>query len=428
MSKKIESIIFIILLLFVGFVALTQESDIITDENDFGMQESEEINVITLDPKEPARWFRSNAGGLAIEEKKSKIIALRSEYTLSIESAYSYEVPGYLNEFYNDEYYAEIRTLYKNSSQVRTQWLFRDNNQKTRLIAVIFESIEARIIPAAEVEEKEESETIEINEVSAGNEENEEEKNIVTKEERIEYIERKNGFIEIFDEGFNLLTEYTYYRDGTVNRIDFEYNEKLLISAASQKKDQSEDDTMYIKTFTDFYKYNRSLFLRSIERIFYTDMKAKEDDLVRISFPRSLRDAASNFTISERLNMYPDFFGDVFIENESKMIFDIDSRGRILSQTLYDEKDEVIWVINNTWQNNRIIFTSKTMGDLILAAEYQYNMAGDMISEKNLKNGVLERTVKVEGDYEIEELYLNNIVILRAIWEEGVKISETRVK
>jgi len=51
-----------------------------------------------------------------------------------------------------------------------------------------------------------------------------------------------------------------------------------------------------------------------------------------------------------------------------------------------------------------------------------------MISEKNLKNGVLERVVLIDGETEIEELYMNNAVVLRAVWEDGRKISETRVR
>ena len=433
MSKKIVNIISIVLLLFVGFVALTQESEIVPSENDFESQESEDnIANSVLDPKEPVRWFKSNSGGLAIKEIKSRIIALRNAYALSIESAHPDEMPVYIQDFYKEEYRIEVRTLFKNAKQNRVQWLFRDANSKIKLIAVIFESLEEKIMP--ETEDEEEAENTEVaerekNDENTDNTDNAVKEEIVkVNETRIELVERKTGFIELYDEESNLLTEYTYYKNGDINRIDFEYNKNALISASSYNS-QQEDEGEYLKTFTDFYWYNRSLALRSIERIFHIDMQAKEDDIVKISFPRNIRNMSNNdLLINERLNLYPAYFGDVYLEGDSKMVYDIDSRGRIKKQTLYNEDEEVVWIITNTWQNNRIIITEKTEGELTLTAEYKYNFAGDKILEKNFNNGVLERIVEADGNLEIEELYFNNVVILRAVWEEGIKISETRVK
>jgi len=429
--KKIVNIISVILLLFVGFVALTQESEIVPSENDFELQENEDdVTSPALVPKEPARWFKSNSGGLAIKEIKSRIIALRNEYALSIESAYPDEMPVYLHEFYKEEHSIEVRTLYKNARRNRVQWLLRDVDNKTRLIAVIFESVEEKVIPVIKevIEEEQAAEVTEGEEDEESNDNAEKEEIVKVKENRIELIERKTGFIEIYDDEANLITEYTYFKNGDINRIDFEYNKNTLINAASYKSVQDAEEK-YIKTFTDFYWYNRSLSLRTIERLFYIDMQAKDDDIVKISFPRNIRNTLNNdLLINERLNLYPGFFGEVYIEGNSKMVYDIDNRGRILKQTLYNDKNEVIWFITNTWQNNRIILTEKKEGDLTLTAEYRYNLAGDKISEKNFNNGTLERTVEAEGNLEIEELYLDNIVILRAIWEEGIKISETRVK
>jgi len=402
LSKKIESIIFLVLLLFAGFVAVTQEGEVITPEFDYDLQEGEEnIDDIILNPKEPARWFKSNAGGIAIKEINSRFIALRGDYALSIDSAYPDELPEFLLGFLKDEYHIEVRTLYERGAQIRTQWLFRDDDKNTRLNAVVLETDEENIIPAEE---------------EGG-------------EERVEIIYKRIGFVELFDDDLKIISEYSYYKDGTAGRIDFNYNETHLISAAFHTKKDNEGDEKYVKNFADFYRYNRSLSLRSIERVFYTDMLAKGDDIVRLSFPRNVRDSTEDdLYISERLNLYPEFFGDVFIKSHSRMVFDTDNRGRIQKQTLYDEEDKIIWVIINSWQNNRITLTTKTEGDLILSAEFQYNSAGDRISEKNMRNGTLERHVKTEGIMEIEELYMNNVIVLRAVWEDGRKISETRVR
>jgi len=405
LNRKIIIIVFLVLILSAGIIALTQELDIFTPETDYENSlddEDENDDNSLFRVKEPARWFRSNAGGLAIEETESRLRALRNEYALAIDSAYPDELPEYLLPFYDDEYSIEVRMLYRRSEQIRTQWLFRDDNEKTRLIAVIQETESEKIIKAEE--DSDEEDTIEI-------------------------IVNKKGFIEIFDEGNNIVNEYRYYEGTRSDRIDNEYNEGVLISSSVLIWEENDDGGVFVKLFTDFYRYNRSHSLRNIERIFYSDMIASEEDLVRIAFPRNIRDAVNDgIFISERLNLYPEFFGDVFIKNNSKMIFETDDRGRIQKQTLYDEDDEVIWVIRNTWSNNRITTTTKTDGDIVYTAEFRYNSAGDRVSERNLKNGVLERSVRAEGNFEIEELYMNNIIVLRAVWEEGVKISETRVR
>jgi hypothetical protein len=60
-------------------------------------------------------------------------------------------------------------------------------------------------------------------------------------------------------------------------------------------------------------------------------------------------------------------------------------------------------------------------------SEYEYDSNSNVILERNFRNGVLERVVRTEGNREIEELYLNNFIVLRAVYEDGRKISETRV-
>jgi len=378
--------VFIVFLIFAGIIALTQELE--TFFPGFNSENNESDDLFNLSSaKNPVRWFRSNAGGMALEEIDSKFIALRNEYALSVDSAYYHELPQYLLKYYNDEYYIEVRTLYKNNNQLRAQWLFKDLRDNTRLNAVFLES------------EKKNEDSGSINNIK--------------------------GFMEIFDEETNLSSEYRFFEDGGINKIEYVYNDNLLINSTVLLW---EDGDIYNKGFTDYYRYNRSLSLRSIERIFYKDMES-DDESLRVSFPRFLMDAAKeSIFISERLNLYPSFFGNVYIRSSSKMLFEADDRGRISRQTLYNENDEVIWVIRNTWSNNRIISTTKTEGINVFTAEFQYNSNGDRIYERNIKNNVTERIVRTEGKNEIEELFMDNVMVLRAVWEDGIKISETRTR
>jgi len=194
--------------------------------------------------------------------------------------------------------------------------------------------------------------------------------------------------------------------------------------------EENDEGGEYAQVYADFFRYNRSSFLRSVQRVFYKDREISLlDDPVVIAFPSGIMDAARNeFFIGERQNSYPEFFGDFFAEKDSKMVYAIDERGRISSQTFYDENEKVIWVIYNTWRDERIVSTLKEEGGAEYLAEYEYNSGGDRVLERNYVNGVLERVVRTEGKIDIEELYLNGKVILQAVWEDGRKVSETRMR
>jgi len=134
--------------------------------------------------------------------------------------------------------------------------------------------------------------------------------------------------------------------------------------------------------------------------------------------------------MGEKYNSYPDFFGDLNVSKDAKLVFTTDDKGRVLEQTLIsnDGEQTVIWKIVNTWSNDRIEKVTKTEGETVLAAEFVYNANGDRVLERNIKNGVLERVVRSEGNVDIEELYLNDKIVLQAVWEDGRKISESRIK
>jgi hypothetical protein len=435
LNKEIIIIAVLVLIFFAGIVALTQEAD---DElPDIDLEETESLSELDFNPEteewiRPARWFRSNAGGMALEETQSRFFALRGQYALAINYVSKEELPEYLFPYFNEKYNVEVRILYKKGEQIRTQWILRDEKGNTRLNAVFLEpelepETEEEYIFTEETaeeiadEEKETENLARAEDEEPQEEESEDEAEIVINKD----IKKRRGFIEIFNENLFLTSEYRFFEDGRTEKTEYALKNALLLSAEYLMSDNNEDNfkTYYI----DYYRYNRSLSLRSIERIFQRD--GILDDPVTIAFPRRVMDSVKKDAFTgERLNIYPDFFETDFISAGSKMIFDTDDRGRILGQTLYDNGDKVIWTIQNTWKDNRIVITSKTEGDTVLTAEFAYNSDGDRVLERNFKNGVLERVVNVEGDTEIEELYMNNAVVLRAVWEDGRKISETRVR
>ena len=426
-NKKIILVIFLILLFFTAIIALTKEIEeilpvVIPDEKEILKDKDFERNKINW--VRPARWFRSNSAGMALEETESRFKALRNQYALAIYYVSNEEIPEYLLPHFDESYYVEVRILYKKSEQIRAQWIFRDENGNTRMNSVFFE-------PEPEIEQEENDsaneETAQViteEETDLALEENEEEQeNVEEKIIIVKDIKSRKGFIELFDKNYFLTSEYQYFENGRTEKTEYALKDNFLITAkyfVSVKNDN------FKPTYTDYYRYNRSFSLRNIERIFQDEMSISP---ATVSFPRRIRDSLkTGIVISERINLYPDFFGNISVGAGYKMDFNIDDKGRILGQTLYNEEDKLIWTIQNTWKDNRIVSTTKIEGETVLIAEYSYNKDGEMISEKNLKNGVLERVVLIDGETEIEELYMNNAVVLRAVWEDGRKISETRVR
>ncbi|MCL2175152.1 MAG: hypothetical protein FWB73_03810 [Treponema sp.] len=379
-NKKVIVIFVFIILLFIGIIALTQELDL--DIPEAKANETDELtdefeDELDLPPRKPTRWFISNAGGMALEETESRFVAMRSEYSLVIDYPGNIkEFPERLIEYKNDKFNFEIRSLYNKGELQRTQWIFKDEKEITRINAVFVQP-------------------------------------------------KDSGFIELFNEKSFLMSEFMFYEDGGKSKIEYQEKNNLIIKA--DFFDWDANDKKYAASYTDIYRYNRSLSLRAVERVFSKNTLL--NDPLRITFPRRIMDAIkTDFLTSQRLNIVPEFFGEVFAEASTKMIFETDDRGRIISQTFYDEEEKIIWTIVNKWSNDRIVSTVKTEGETELRADYEYASNGDRIVERNFRNGKLERIVRTNNKIDTEELYYEDILVLKAVWEDGKKISEERIR
>ncbi|MDR2952785.1 MAG: hypothetical protein LBU82_06050, partial [Treponema sp.] len=136
MRKKIFPIACLVLFLLAGIIALTQEPESFSpgSQEEEGAQETssgEEAPALSdnediadnapaaeeseAPPKEkpawarPARWFRSNAAGMPLEEIPSRLAALRNEYALVIDLTEPEELPEHLLPYYEDAYFIETR-------------------------------------------------------------------------------------------------------------------------------------------------------------------------------------------------------------------------------------------------------------------------------------------------------------------------------
>jgi len=452
----------LVFFLVAGFFAITQETGGADNQNhvniagdSHSIEDGEDGIEPEFIPVSPPRWFRSNAGGMALEEIPSRLGALRNEYALVIDYVPPDELEPRLLPFFKDEYIIEIRILYKEKKEARRQWLLRDEAGNTRVNAV-FRAIGDEAVPdAGEIEEPVLSPaSVEADTGSSGGHNGlaladmEGADAGTSSPEDAAYLEdaasgeaaqtadaapdtktpetrAPSGFIEVYNEKGHIARDFSLFEDGGEILTEYTYKGSALITAETKTRDPYAGE--YRKTHTDHYRYNRSYSLRNVERLFH---EASDLEPVRLVFPGRVLDAAYDKEfLKEKLTLVSEFFGGLQQADDGfRMVYDTDSKGRVLGETLYNDKDEVVWALKNTWIGDRISSILKIEGGEKRLIEYEYDASGNRIVERDILNGVLERQVLINGSKETEELYLNGVVVIRAFWEDGRKISEERVR
>ena len=359
-------------------------------------------NLLFAQDSGEARWYRSNSSGMLLESIPSRAAALRNEYSLSVRNAQYREVPELLLPYYNNSYSTELRILYNEGEANRRQWIFRDETGSTRLTASggggRFAVRGAGAFSLREGGEDSNSGIIEIR-------------------NRTGEVTREIRFEEDLSEW-----DYRYsYRDG------------ILISAEIWFRAAPPDETeeaqeritpAFALAYTDNYRYTRSGSLRAIDRTLHEGASEKQ----RIAFPRLGPGAPS--ADDELISHGSSSTSGYFIGNENPqsetISYTLDSRGRVLVEIWKDEEGVVIGELTNTWSGDRLISVLWKTEDEDRLIEYEYNDKGDRVVERNFSHGVLERIISSQDGMEIEDIFINGTLMLRAYWENGKKIREER--
>ncbi|MDR2797577.1 MAG: hypothetical protein LBB80_04475 [Treponema sp.] len=374
----------------------------------------------------PVDWYRSNAAGMILEGIPSRIAALRNQYCLSVEFMAAQDLPEPLQAYYRPAYRIELHTLYEEGEESRRQWIFRNEQGKTMLVSSLMST------PVPESDE-------EGDPVSASEEQSAE----PTPEKP-----RFTGFIEIYDflNGNNLLMEEHHFaEEGTETITAYFYRQQLLIRAETRIKtpvpaegeEGESPGTVSEKiepVLSDYYRYSRFHALRAVERVYHQEVSA-DPRVTRLQFPHLGLQAAveeqKKAFVSPSTAYGSEFLQDLPLEAAhagDRVVYTTDERGRIVTEITQDEAGTILKEIHNTWERDRLAAVDWKSGEEERRIEYTYDGSGDRILERNYLNGVLERLVRKDKGQEIEELYMNGRLILRAIWEDGRKISEERVR
>jgi hypothetical protein len=363
------------------------------------------------------QWYLSNGAGMILDYMPSRTAALRNAYCLSIEYISPDEIPEYLRDYCKPSYRIELHILYEHGSESRRQWIAKDDENVTRVVSAMGKP-----------------------------------------DETPTEASRPIGFIEIYDEHNLIAEEHQFSADASETVITYFYKQKVLLKAETRLKaappaaesaeipaeaaesEESEEkrrnEPALVLISTDNYRYSRANALRSIERAYHqeeassSDSETGENRLTRLTFPYLSPNSWNDEHFITPVTPYSsNFMQDIIMDTAgNQIVYTTDDRGKLLTETRQDAEGIIRGEIRNAWAGDRLESIDWKAGDDERRTEYEYDAAGDRILERNYNKGVLERTIRRENEQEIEELYMNGEVILRAVWENGRKISEERIR
>jgi antitoxin component YwqK of YwqJK toxin-antitoxin module len=378
------------------------------------------------------RWYESDAAGMALRPALS-VVAAHDPYSLWVEDQSLDTVPGCLRKFYQDGWTIQRRLLFNDGSPERTQYVFFDNTGTARFDAA--------------------------------------------------WEADGSGLAEIFNEHGQIETEYRYAANGSGFAARFTYStgdgpswmlraEYTALKVKDEKTDKekkADDETnkpapakkdgrtlIVWKTpakavaswkepaltaetgdglWEDIYYYNRAGGLRAVRRSYSGKANGeKAEQPVSMAFPRTMTQAAEIENFVQPSSAYNTPFLQNVISAGEQSVFTTDDRGRVLTQTIKDKDGKEIGVFSNTWDENRVTVVdykpaappAGTAAGDELKVEYTYDADANRISEKDLRNGKLEREVSSKDGTDTEKLYVDEKLVMTALWKNGVKVSETQ--
>jgi antitoxin component YwqK of YwqJK toxin-antitoxin module len=358
---------------------------------------------------------------MALERMPTRYAALRNEFALWVTERNSRALPDLIRPYYRQDWKVERRVLYEKGTETRVQWIFRDGQNLARLVAAGEPALfEDRAGNRAGNRTGDEADDEDDDDDEGGS---------------------PPGFIEIYDEDGLIVEEHRYNGEGDEYISEYIYRDSVLIRAENRVKpgnssveSEGEDEDGEIRHIsTDYYRYSRALSLRSVERIFH-DSLPSEEQRSRLNLPRIAPGYArmDDFVASGDSTHGSEFFEDTVMDDDIRVNHQTDERGRILMEEWTDEEGNVRGIFYNTWKDDRLSSVIWKSEEEERRTEYEYDEDGDRITERNFRNGVLERLVYQKAGTgpdksEIEEIYMNGQVILRAVWENGRKTSEERI-
>jgi hypothetical protein len=390
-------------------------------------------------------WYISNATGMLLE-KTYKTRALRSNYAVQLQNVRPENLPNEIRKYYAAPWKIECRILYENAERFRTQWVYKDAENSSLFLAV-------------------------VNNDGGGFLEWYDDKGYVVEEQRLgadgggffvsytysdRFLLKAEAHIvesaikpkpETTEQPVEKTQSAAAENESAPPEIDVPIDEEgeiagpasppppsPMIDLVRNPQGPAPIPEFFVavtgreggRLWTDDYRYTRANTLRAIERKYFEKTASKDFD--RLMFPRFILNSKNDREfVTPGISVSSSFLFDAPSEPTAQVTYTLDNKQRVLTETRRDEEGNLIEELTNTWKNDKIEKITRKYFDDERVVSFSYNSKGDRVSEQDYRNEMLERTVTIDGAREIEELYFGGKPVLRAVWEDGKKISEERI-
>lgn len=313
-----------------------------------------------------SEWYRSTPGGIALESIPS-VLALRENYVLEVLDLAFEDLPVVLQSLAKDANRVAGERLYHEKKVVMNRYKLYDSQN--------------RLLSASQ------------------------------------FSDQGYSWIEKYDTQQRLREEQWSIEPSTWFRREFAFvNDRI----AESRTFIDEPERGEILLFIDLYRYDRSGFLRSIER---RPSSMDEPTGTAEWFSRNVESLTSLNRPgpgSSGTGQMSSFIKDGII------LYSLDANGRVIREQQKNADGILLFERTNVWEKDRLRTVLITEQDRTTRIEYNYDSKGNRISEQYYSGIDLVRQVLIEGNKETEELYDKGKLILRTIWMDGVKQSEER--
>mgnify|MGYP000017644332 CR=1 FL=1 len=313
-----------------------------------------------------AEWYRSNPGGLAMESLSS-VLAQREDYALEVLDLDGIAVP------------AVLKPLVKDVSRIRGERLYHE--KKVIMSRYKLYDSQNRLFAASQL------------------------------------ADQGYSWIEQYDTKQQLLNEYWTIDSSTWFKREFTFVKDRIAESRTSMGDPNEAGTLL---YTDLYRYDRTGFLRTIERLLADDAGTQH----------SIEWFSRNVESLTSLNRPgPGSSGTAPVAASLKdvsIVYSLDTKGRVIREQHKKADGSIVFEKTNTWEKDRLSTVFITEQNKTTRIEYSYDSQGNRTGETYYVGSDLVRRIVIEGNKEMEELYDMGKLILKTIYVDGVKQSEER--
>lgn len=352
-----------------------------------------------------ADWFLSDGSGAALEAA-SKARALRSDWGLSREELAGADLPESTDFPAPGPGFSEASSV--EGARVELRMLYEKGLPRDRLIAV-----------------------------RAGGR--------LLYEEKVSDEGRREA--AAYGPDGSLSREERLAADGSLIAVAYEYSGGAPVKATAT-------DQEGVELWSDLYAYTRTGSLASVSRVASGGPAGGARFSTSVGVPRRVETVAASgssrvaaYDSSGRLvlSFGRDAAGSAegptetveYVEGRSvatsmdaagiALRTEKDEAGRVLATEKLDAEGRSLERVENAWFEGKIAATVVRAPGKELRSEFDYDDEGRRTAVREYKDGALERTVSIEGDREVEELYRGGKPVLRTVRVAGRRVSETRL-